>query len=395
MKRTTPGFPSSIGKGEMRNRTSSGQSGMSLLEIAIYAVLSLLLIAFAMRSLGTVQKGVSKSSESGHMQGEVEEAVQVIGRDLRNLGLKHLFYEATPGTFADTILSQASYLPNDSSSFLHRDGTLFDTLPFLRAKLDAAGNPAGVDTITYQVNPATQILSRTIKGASPINICSRVEALQFAYGVSAQKVLFVTESPPTLAHWTSSPSGDLSVVGTSLVATKSAAGSVTFWQSTSSFSTSSARRYAFDFQGFGDGNLVAGLASLETIICSSAGTVVTSESLKVETTARDFHVEMDAPACASCRAGFKLSLLTTGKLYLSKISFGEISQGDLTWSAAPTLVQKKSTRAVRVYLLVGSANPMFGAHSDTMTLANASLNFTDGKGRSLLDEIIPTPNNGP
>ncbi len=240
------------------------QGGISLVEIPVA-----LLIAFAMRSLGTVQKGVSKSSESGRMYGEVEEAVQVMGRDLRNLGLKHLFYATAPGVFTDTILSQASYLPSDSSSFNHRDGTLFDTLTFLRPKLDAAG-------------------------------------------------------------------------------------ALTFWQATSPFSTSTARRYAFEFQGFGDAGFVAGLGSLEAVICSSAG-----------------------------------------KLYLSKIAFSEISQGDLTWAAAPTLLQKKSTRAVRIYLLVGSPNPMFGAHSDTMTLANASLNFTDGKGRSLLDEIIPTPNNGP
>lgn len=388
------GIHGAMGDAGMRDGTKA-QSGMSLLETLIYASLTMLLIVIAMRSLGTVQSGAAKSGESGRMQGEAEEAVQVMGRDLRNMGLKHLFYEAAPGDFIDTVLPQATYVPGDSSSFLHRDGNPFDTLTFLRARLNAAGNPSGVDTVTYQVDPATRVLSRTVKGSPATGICSRVEALQFAYGVSAQKTVFVSESPPALAHWASSPAGTLSLSGPSLVASLAAAGSVTFWQSASPFATSAVRRYAFDFQGLGDAGLASGSGSLEAVVCTPAGTVVAAESLKVETSARDYHLEMDAPACASCRAGFKMRLPSAGKLYLSKIRFSEISQGDLAWAETPTLVQKKSTRAVRVYLLVGSGNSMFGAHTDTMTLANAGLHFADGKGRSLLDEIIPTPNNGP
>lgn len=374
----------------------SSQSGLSLLEIIVYAALSILLIGLAMGALGTVQKGVSKSGEMARMHGEADEAMQVISRDLRNLGLKRLFYKTGPGVFVDTLLTQASYAPGDSSSFIHRDGPRYDQLTFLRANLDNRGVPIGVDTVTYGVNAANQTLMRSVSGGgAPVAVCTRVEALQFAYGISARQVMLVNEAPPVAGNWTANPPGDIDFPSATLEISRNTAGTVTAWQSSKAFSTVARRRYAFDFRGLGDDPLMTEVEELEVMVCSPSGTLIASEPFMVGGTLMDYRIEMEVPPCGDCRAGIRMRSVRKGKLILSSFSFSEVSQGDLTWSSAPTLNEKKGVRAVRIYLLAGSDSPIYGANGGSVTLANASLSFNDSKGRSLLDEVVPTPNNGP
>lgn len=374
-----------------------GQSGLTLVEVIIYASLSLLLIGLALGSLGTVQRGFFRNNEMARMRGDADEAIQIMGRDIRNLGVKRLFYATGPGAFVDTLIAAASYAPGDSSSFLHRDGPRYDGLTFLRARLDARGRPLGVDTVSYLVDPSSQTLIRTVNREPPSTLCDNVEALQFEYGISARRRVLVAETPPDGSRWTASPSSGMMTEGSSLALKVSdgSGGTVTAWQSASGFSTVSHRRYAFDLTGQVDADLLAGVDSMVALICTPTGTLVASERFLLGTIPTRLRVEMDAPPCGDCRAGIRMSLSSPGKLNLTSFTFQEVSQGDLTWSAVPDLGAKKSMRAVRIHLLVGTDRPVQGVAERSMRMANATMTFRDNRGRSLLDEVIPTPNNGP
>lgn len=371
------------------------QRGLSLPEVIIYAALSLLLVGLAMGALGTAQKGMSQNGETARMRSDAEEAVQVMGRDLRNLGLKRLLFQDGAGTVVDTFIPAATFLPGDSSSFRHRDGNQFDSLTFLRAGLDMDGKPIRVDTVSYGVDPSTRSLMRAVNGASREAICTRVEALQFEYGLSARRTDLAGESPPVAAHWRAAPANRLSISGNSLVVFSSGAATVSFFHASRAFATSAARRYAFDITGLGDPDLMANLVSLDAVLYRPDGSIVAAEPFRVGTAFADYHIETGGADCGDCRAGVRVVLKERGKLKLSRFSFSEVSQGDIVWSPAPILEERKAARAVRIYLLVGSGKDLHGLHANTMRLANADLKFSDGRGRSLLDEIVPTPNNGP
>jgi hypothetical protein len=376
------------------------EAGISLLEVLVYAVLASILIVLAMGALGTVQKGVSTSHESARVSGDADETMALMGRDLRSMGLKRLFYSPAPGSFADTLVSEASLAPLDSSSFIHRDGNRYDTLTILRTKLDRRGAPVGVDTVTYSVNPTDRILTRHVAGDAPASVGTGIEAMQFEYGVSALSKVLVDERTIQPGNWTATPAPEVSASGSGIQIAKTSAGSVTCWQSATGFSTSNLRRYAFDLRAQGDAPLLANAATLAVIIASPSGTVQASEPFMVGAAAMDFHIEIEAPACGNCRAGIRMDInagpgAAGGKLLVSSFALSEIAQGDYTWSPTPTLAQKKGTRAIRIYMLAGSGIPLHGAVASKLALANTVLTFNDGVGRSLLDQVVPTPNNGP
>lgn len=376
-----------------------GQRGLSLLEVIVYAALSLALIGLAMGGLGTVHKGISNSSEMARMRSDADEAVQVMGRDLRNLGLKRLFYATGPGAFTDTLLAAASFGPADLSSFRHADGAPGDTLVFLRAAVDERGAPTGVDTVTYRLDPATQSLLRAVNGEAPAALCGRVEALQFEYGISAARNAWVDEDSMVAAEWqwTATTHAGVAFAGNAVEASlrRARPASVAAFWHRSAFSVQARRRYAFDIRAAADDALLAGQDSLVAMICTPGGIPVAWERFAVGTVPRDLRVELEAPACGNCRAGIRLALHDKGKLTVSAFAFSEVSQGDMRWTHSPTLAEKPGVRAVRIHLLTGTDKPMHGINEAGIRLANADLRFRDRKGRSLLDEVIPVPNNGP
>jgi hypothetical protein len=296
----------------------------------------------------------------------------------------------------DTSLAGASYAPGDSSSFRHRDGARYDALTFLSPVLDGRGAPLGVDTVTYAVDDSTQTLLRAVNGRAPMALCRKVDALQFEYGVSARKRLLVDERTPAQARWQGFPSANLRFAGATLILEKqtTAQGTVSAWQTASAFATSPDRRYAFDLAGSVDESLLASVDSMVAMICTPAGTAVATERFLLGAASTTLRAEIAAPACGDCRAGIRATLRGKGRLTLSAFAFSEVSRGDMAWSPDPAPADKPGVRAVRIRLLVGSDMPVHGVRAGSMRLANAELGFNDRKGRSLLDEIIPTPNNG-
>jgi hypothetical protein len=372
----------------------SGQVGISVLEVVIYAALALILGTLAMSSLGMLHKNAFKSQEMAHLRGDADEALVMMTHDLRNLGLKRVFFSPSAGVLVDTVLTEVDYSPGDFSSFQHRDGPRYDTLTFIKPALSSNDMPTGIDTIRYAVNPATKVLSRTRNGRAATEVCAAVEALQFEYKVTASQMVMVVESPPVFSHWSAIPSSGLSNSGGTLVMNRSSAGSLSLWNAYTPVQLSADHRYAFDITGYGDAAFVLKVDSIVAMICNASGTEIKSERFLTDAKATDLHLEIAGTACASCRVGVKMVLKGGGTFKLSSFKFTDIEQGDGSWTSLPTLAQKNAARFLRLSLLTSTLNPIYGDRNETVPIANATLTFNDKLGRSLFQDVIPIPNNG-
>ena len=366
-----------------------------MIEMVVYATLALVVVGFALRALGTLHKGAFKNQETAHLRGEADDALLIFSRDLRNLGLKRIFYSPSADVLVDTVLTRIHWAPGDSSSFLHSDGNPYDTLAFIKPELDSSDKPIGIDTVRYAVDPATKVLTRTRNGRDAMAVCQAVEALQFEYKVTAARTLAFAESPPAIVHWTGSPSAALSASGSNLVMTRITAGSVSAWCSNAAVQVSADHQYAIDLTGACDAAFLANVDNIVAMICDPSGAPLQAERFLIDSKATDLHLEMAGIDCLSCRVGLKMVMRGSGVFRFSSFKFTDIGQGDGSWSTAPTLAQKAAVRFIRMSLLTGTQKPIFENRDETLAFAGISLSFTDRKVRNLLQEVIPIPNNGP
>lgn len=361
----------------------------------MYATLALIVIGIAVRVLGSLHKGAFRNQEAAQLRGDADDALLMLSRDFRNLGLKRVFYSPSADAMVDTVLAGITWSPGDASSFLHADGTPYDTLVFIKPELNASDKPIGIDTVRYAVDPATKVLTRTRNGGAAISVCKAVDALQFEYKVTAAQTLAVAESPPVLARWTASPSADLSASGSNLVMARLSAGSVSAWCSNTAVRVSADHQYAFDLTGSCDAAFLANVVYIVAMICDPSGNPLKSERFLIETKATELHLEMAGIDCPDCRVGLKMVMRGNGAFRFSGFKFTDIGQGDGTWSTAPTPVQKAAVRFIRISLLTATQNPIMGNRAETFAFAGQSLSYTDKMVRYLLQEVIPIPNNGP
>jgi hypothetical protein len=372
-----------------------GQSGISMLEMVLYAILALIVIGIAVRMLGNLHKGAFRNQEAARLRGDADDAMLMISRDFRNLGLKRIFYSPSADVLVDTALTGIAWTPGDSSSIRHSDGNPYDTLVFIKPELNASDKPIGIDTVRYAVDPATKVLIRTRNGGAAIAVCKAVEALQFEYKVTAVKTLAVADSPPAIARWTASPAADLSASGSNLVMMKTGAGSVSAWYSNTAVQVSADHQYAIDITGSCDAEFLANVDNIVAMICDASGNPLKSERFLIDSRTTDLHLELAGIDCLNCRVGLKMVMRGSGAFRFSSFRFMDIGQGDGAWSTAPTLAQKAAVRFIRVSLLTGTQKPISGNRDEAFAFAGISPSFSDKKIRYLLQEVIPIPNNGP
>jgi hypothetical protein len=334
------------------NLALGNERGIGLLEVVIYAALSLMVLTLAVGGLSGMQKKAFRTQEMARVQNEADETVRLIAQDARNLGLKRIIYSSGPGSFVDTQLIHMHWGASDSSSFIHKDGNPFDSLHFLKPRLNTVGKPTTIDTVLLAVNPLTRTLFRTVNGGTPIEMCRKVEAMQFEYGVSAIKTVLFSETTANLAHWSQSPMGLLSVSGSSIRAAVSAAGVSTFWLSHSPLQLNAQRTYQWDMTVSASKGFLANVDSMRAILCNAAGTPIASQRFLPSQSSTPITLEWSGLACTGCYAGFRMHLLTHSK------------QG------------------------------IFGVNKDTLKMANITLAFEDNFGRSHLEDVISIPNNG-
>lgn len=376
------------------NLACDGERGIGLLEVVIYAALSLIVLTLAIGGLTGMQKKAFRTQEMSRVHNEADETVRLIAQDARNLGLKRILFSAAPGSFVDTQLVHMHWGASDSSSFVHKDGTPFDSLQFLKPRLNAIGKPIAIDTVLLAVNPMTRTLYRTVNGGAPIEMCRKVESLQFEYGVSAVKTVLFSETTANLAHWSQSPLGLLSVSGSSMRATANAAGSSSFWLSHSPLQLNANHTYQWEMTVSASKGFLAHVDSMRAILCNAAGTPIASQRFLPSQSVTPITLEWSGLACTGCYAGFRMHMSGAGEFFLTSLKVTDVRQGDGIWVHAPTLAQKKGVRAFRIHLLTHSKQGIFGVNKDTLKLANVTLAFEDNLGRSLLEDVISIPNNG-
>lgn len=371
-----------------------GESGIGLLEVVIYAALSLILLTLAVMGIGGMQKKAYRSQEMARMHNDADEAIRLMAQDARNLGLKRIVYSPSPGSLVDTALTGMQFSVNDSSAFVHREGNPYDSLRFLKPRLNAIGRPIAIDTILYAVNPSTKTLYRSVNGVGAVEMGRQIDALQFEYGVTATKTVLFNMASPNVAQWTQNPGGVLGVTGTSMRARANAAGVSTFWYSQAPVTLNAKHTYELDMLVAGSKSFLSEVDSLRAILCNAAGTPLASQRFLPANTMTPLTLEWSGIACSNCYVGFRMHMGGAGEFTWSGLKLTNTRQADGVWAQNPTLAQKKGVRAFRVYLLTRSKQGFYGLRQDTVTLANVNLTFNDNLGRSLLEDVISIPNNG-
>lgn len=372
----------------------AGQAGLTLVETLVYAALSLAIMGLAVWSLAGLQKGAGRSQETARLHGDASEAMRLLAQDARNLGLKRIIYSPAPGSLVDTQLTRANFGPADSSSFRHSNGNPYDTLVFLKPALNPLGKPVAIDTVRYAADPATRILYRTLNGGAPLEICRQADALQFEYNVSAAKSELFDQNPPAALQWSQTPAGTVTPSGSALKASLAGAGTATFWLSGRPLSLNPSHTYQLDMRAMASAAFLANVDSIYAILCDAAGSPLARQSFLPAPTLTPLSLEWGGQACANCYCGFRMVMRGAGDFYLGSLKLTDVEQGDGPWVANPTPAQKKAVRAFRVYLLARGGKTTSSLRDGSLTLADVTVTFADKLARSLLEDIVPVPNNG-
>jgi type II secretory pathway pseudopilin PulG len=373
------------------------QQGLTLMEVLIYAVLSLGLLLLAVTSLGHIQKSANRSQEMARLHADADEAVRMLAQDTRNLGLKRVFFSPSSGVLVDTQLTGVDYSNvNDSSSFIHKDGNPYDGLVFIKPQLNSIGKPISIDTIEYKVNTSSKSLFRTVNGLNPVEICKQVDALQFAYGVFANKTVVANEPQPTLANWAKTSSGTMTVAGSALKMSVSFPTTTTFWFSKTALNLDAKHTYELTISTSANTSFLSKVSSMSAVLCDGSGNPISAsvQSFLPTKGASTQYLQWAGINCTNCYVGFKMVMNGSGDFFLNHLTLQNIQQSDGAWSNLPTNAQKKAVRAIRLYLLTQSSRAMFGKNAKSWAMANVNLSFDDNNGRSLLEDVIPIPNNG-
>jgi hypothetical protein len=183
------------------------RSGSTMLEVLIYMFVGLIVIGYALDSIGVISKGYVHTRTVMKMQKDGHDAVQILAREIANTGQKFYMDEIidevrhdldVPGTYEDEDLTMyitrpsatvqsyiknnetgatvefddrnwlyATYcgnmnvnngelLPDFSASFIHADGdfangVFFDTLTFYKMEMANATTPADIVRLRYYV----------------------------------------------------------------------------------------------------------------------------------------------------------------------------------------------------------------------------------------------------
>jgi Tfp pilus assembly protein PilW len=375
-----------------RGKTKA-EAGVTLVETLVYVVVSAIVLAVLTMTLRNMNKGFVTGTRTTRMQQGAREAVNIMTREIRNTGLKHAFYQSG-GSLRDSLLTEASLLPGDSSSFSFAQRGRYDQISFRQARLDANGAPQGVDTVTYQVDSTRQMLRRKVNTGSFEDFCPGVDALQFQYGFYAQRVSTISERPPNSANWTRSGPPAMSFTPTRMVLALAAAGQGYVRNDAVTFSTAAARSYYVEITAAGDAGFFSDGGVLAAEIHSSGGSVLVSEPFLPGRSMTTRYLTLTAPASAGSRLAIRFKAAGAASVRIGTVKFGQADLGTYQWRDAPTLLEKKAVRAVRIMLMAKSQGQGAVKPSSTYLIGNATVNVVDTQLRRYFEEEVPISNNG-
>ncbi len=199
----------------MNNRQNN--KGNSLAELMVYMVLGVLVTGFALQAIGHISKNYVHGREVTKMQQSGRDAINVMSRDLANVGFKYYILKTkrttTPDTMQYTIRPTATspdslfrklcYMgarntgvgvtADSVASFLHGNIATYDSIQFVRGNLGTRTDTIiSVEKITYRVvsdvlyrcsQVNTTLASVTWSTRDSIAIIDNVKGLQFQFSV--------------------------------------------------------------------------------------------------------------------------------------------------------------------------------------------------------------------
>lgn len=374
-------------------RRARGQAGVTLVETLVYVVVSAIVLAVLTMTMRNMNRGFIRGAQAVRMQQGAREAVNIMTREIRNAGLKHAFYNKA-GALVDTLAASASLLPGDSSSFSFVERGRYDQISFRQLVVDANGAPQGVDTVTYQVDSTRQMLQRKVNTGAFEDFCPGVDALQFQYGLYAQRANLIAERPPSALDWTRVGSGTATFNSTRTVLELTAAGTGYIRDDATTFPTNATRSYFVEISASGDPAFFANGGVLTAEIQSSGGAVLASEPFLPgrSLTLRTFN--LTPSAAVGCKLAIRYKASGPAIARIGAVRFGQANLGAYTWRDAPTLAEKKDVRAVRVMLMAKAQGQGAVKPASTYVIGNATVNVLDTQLRRFYEEEIPIINNG-
>jgi hypothetical protein len=319
--------------------------------------------------------------------------VNIMSREIRNMGLKHAFYRSG-GVLKDSLLSSVALSAADSSSFNFVERGRYDQISFRQARLDAAGAPLGVDTVTYQVDSTRQMLRRKLNNAAFEDFCPGIDALQFQYGLYAQKLVTINERPPPAANWSRLGLVNTAFSPTRMVVSLAASGSGSVRNDFVTFSTTASRTYYVEVSAAGDANFFNNGGVMEAQILSSGGAVLQREPFLPGRSMTTRTINITAPTAAGCKLALYLRATGAASVRVGMVRFGQADLGSYTWRDAPTLAEKKAIRAVRILLMAKAQGQGAAKPASTYVIGDAVVGVTDTQLRRYYEEEIPVSNNG-
>ncbi len=370
------------------------QAGVSAIETMIYIVGSLLVVGMLASIMRNVNRGFMQGVQTVRMQKDAREAVNLMSREIRNAGLKQTFYETSPGNFLDTILTAAYLGAGDSSSFSFSDGGRYDGLSFRQTVLDPNGKPLGVDTVQYSVDSTRSMLRRKLNNGRFEDFCPNVDGLQFQYGVYAVNNAAINERPIAPGNWGTTGSAVSSFDGSALIVSLSSAGSGGVIQNAVAIDLASPKTYYCEIVSAGSEEFFANINSLDLVIFDNKGKILVTNPFLPGHSPLRRRLEFSVPDAKGCRLGFRMNAGGSAQLRITSVRFGELNLGAFSWKNAPSLLEKKCVRAVRILLMAKTTNPLSGQTGRDYTLANAVIPVSDRYMRRYYEEIVPVPNNG-
>jgi hypothetical protein len=360
--------------------------------VLVYLGVSGIVVAILTLALRNMNSGFASGTRTVKLQQDAREAINIMHRELRNTGLKRAAWTDGSGNPADTLIAEAS-VP-DSSSFTPADGGRYDGIVFRQARLAADGKPQGVDTVTYRVDPARQMLTRSLNGGRFEDFCPNVDAMQFQYGVYAEDGAIQISRPPTAAGWVQDGSAVLSFTATRMLIGLPAGGSGGARCIGTSFPVDAAATYALEIAAAGDDGFFDHGGVLSARILGPGGAVLKSESFRPDRALTRRRIEFTSPDGAGCRLALGLTASGPASVRVAYVKFGSADMGRFTWIDAPTAAQRKAVRAVRVLLMAKAGGPGSGLPTGTYPIGNAVVSIHDAQPRRYFEELVPIPNNG-
>ncbi|HMA65877.1 MAG: prepilin-type N-terminal cleavage/methylation domain-containing protein [Fibrobacterota bacterium] len=364
--------------------------GVTLIELIIYIVIAAIVVALMAVPFRKMVTSTKTEKQESSLQTNSRDALAVMSREIRNTGFKRYIVDAS-GTFNPAVIPK-TFVAADSSSFILKQGNKSDTLTIYKATLDGSGySTGGVDSVKYYLKD-----SSLIRDANTVTteLANDVHALQFRLGrLSKDSLLFRADTFYTGSNgWDDGGEAKSTVVSPDLNIEYKQAGTGTV-TSKNTFTVPRASKLRFVFTLSNNSNVETDIDSLKWSVLNSAGTEVAYDYFMPGITSGNLIVTCKT-SVSNAKVRFSAKCKGAASLTLRLIEVRTADIGAIAWSDTVAVKDKKNVKALRIYTLQRSSSKAESYASDTVSIANITVNRSTNYAWRLLSETVEIPNNG-